>query len=319
MALRISSGLDPDTGGTRGHVVEGGPQTVDVGATVQLGHFSARLLRRHVGGRAQHRARLGDILVPLPGQAEIHDEGAEGSVLRPLHHEVRGLEIPVDDADPVGFLDAPRGIPQDDHLLLQGESRGRHIQRISCDALHGDEDFALDLPDLEDLADVFVIHLRLGPGLHHEPLEVVFVVDPDELDGHLAAQTLVPAQEDHAHSALPQEAQEFVPVPVLHRELRNLPRTGSHSGDLGGLTLAGSRKGLRPGQLRIPGGILPVLHDLNSPSSCGLANSYFYDGGRIRSLAVAGRCFRPRANWMLRRPALAAGATKMRTPARDGL
>ncbi len=237
------------------HLVERGPQAVDVRAAVQPRDLAPGLLRGHVRRRAQHGARLGQVLVPVPRQAEVHDEGAQGAVLRALDHDVGGLEVPVDDPHPVGLLDAQGRIPHRHHPLLQGQLHRRRVEGLAADALHGDEDPALHLAHFEDLAHMVVVHPGLGPGLQHEAREVAVVVEAHELDGHHAAQAPVAAAEHLAHAALPQEAQALVAVPARHRELRHAGsarRTGRirerRPGPRGPFPAG---QGLGPGQRRI--------------------------------------------------------------------
>ncbi len=151
----------------------------------------------------------------------------------------------MDDADAVGLVDAQGGIAQHNHLLLQRELGGQ-VQGGTRDVLHGDEDPAFHLADLEHLAHVFMVHAGLGAGLQHEALQEPLVIAADELDGHLATEAPVPGQEHHSHAALAQEPQEFIAVPVRHREagLGGIPGPVGYSRH----SRTGASQGFRLGQ-----------------------------------------------------------------------
>ena len=104
------------------HFVEHATECPDIGSGIDPP--SARLLRTHVGGRAQHHAGLGHrggnrgrkgqillvrIRVHGPRQSEVED------LHRPVGHEpdVRGLQIAVDDFLLVRGLQTERDLPGD--------------------------------------------------------------------------------------------------------------------------------------------------------------------------------------------------------------
>jgi hypothetical protein len=142
-----------------------GAQAKDVIALVELVDFAARLLRGHVGRRAQYRSRLrrrlgagganrGDgarllrldrcpALVPFAedlGESPVHDlDLAE----RP-HHDVRGLQVAVQDASAVRVgqrLTQLGKDPQKTRQLVGG--RGSFPQEIgesaALDEFHGEK------------------------------------------------------------------------------------------------------------------------------------------------------------------------------------
>ena len=65
--------------------------------------FPARLLGRHVGHRSHDRHRLGQVNACLQlRQAKIHD--LRLALFR--KHDIRRLDVPVDDASLMGFFEA---------------------------------------------------------------------------------------------------------------------------------------------------------------------------------------------------------------------
>ena len=85
------------------HLVEDDPQAVDVAPPVDLAVLAAGLLRRHVGGGAQHLAvdGDGDLAGLALGQAEVHQVGL--AVL--VDHDVLGLDVTMDHAVLVGIME----------------------------------------------------------------------------------------------------------------------------------------------------------------------------------------------------------------------
>ena len=143
------------------------------------------LLRRHVGHRAQRRARTGqvsahprsavsvaDLLLAERcvdvhlGQSEIEDLGVPA-----LGDEnVRRLDVAMNDAfgvrgvERIGDLDAESRTDVD----LQRTCRDAVLQRHAIEKLHGDERAAILLADFVDGADVGMIQRRRGARLAPE-------------------------------------------------------------------------------------------------------------------------------------------------------
>jgi len=99
---------------TRHHLVQHGPQGVQV---CPGGHLTAHgLLRGHVGHGAHHHPFGSQPrAVDGHGQAEVADLG-HAITFQP---DVARFQVPVDDAPPVGKLQAPAGLPGDAQRLLQ--------------------------------------------------------------------------------------------------------------------------------------------------------------------------------------------------------
>ena len=92
-------------------LVEDGAHRPEIRSRVDVG-LGLGLLRRHVEGRAQHRALAGERVhrrLPLAahlGDAEVEDLGEVGVVVAIDQEDVVGLEIAVDDARLVGAVEA---------------------------------------------------------------------------------------------------------------------------------------------------------------------------------------------------------------------
>ncbi len=125
------------------HFVDDDPQGIDVRALVDLGRL--RLLGRHVLGRADHDAGTGEPRrVERPGDAEIHHLGVPLAV----DHDVLGLEVAVDDAQPVRLGQPLGDLLGDRQRLGLGEmSRppDEALEVLAGHILHGD---VVHLPQL---------------------------------------------------------------------------------------------------------------------------------------------------------------------------
>ena len=111
------------------------------------------LLRRHVGHGAQRRQGLGQGRSPLNlSQAEVHDLRLTFA----RDHDVAALDVPVDDALPVGFLQAGGNLGHNGRNVLgpQGPRSDLLLERLSLHIFHGDEGLAFGLTHLMDDADV---------------------------------------------------------------------------------------------------------------------------------------------------------------------
>jgi hypothetical protein len=177
---------------------------------------AARLLRAHVLGRPHDEARGGGAhrgLGPeLLGDAEVHEPDHALAV----HHQVRGLEVPVDDArlvdglEALGHADAGlEGLVGRERALLR-----HHPPQVGAlDVLHGDVAQPALLAVLVDPADVAVAHaageadLRAEAALH---VAVVPHVGAQHLEGHGLLERVVPRLVHRAHAALAQRGQDLV-------------------------------------------------------------------------------------------------------------
>ncbi len=185
----------------RDHLVERHAERPDVGPVIDPP--AARLLRRHVGHRADRRALSRSArLTGERRQAEVEDLGP--AVL--CDEDVGGLDVAVDDAPAVRLGEAP--CDPEPELRDVGELERTPLHPfLECLALvagHGDEEPAVvRLVDVVDGADVRVIERRRGARLLDEALLGVLVprqLGGEELegDGPLEAGVLGAVHDTHA-------------------------------------------------------------------------------------------------------------------------
>ena len=190
-------------------------QRVEVAAEVHL--VPAQLLRAHVLRRAHEGARGGDRGPARPrpvllGDPEVHHAHDPGVVA----HEVRGLEVAVDDAHLVDRAqavgDLQRGAPglrRREPAPLAGGPR----EVLALDELHADVEEPPVLAVAVDRADVAVAHAAGEADLRPEALLVAARlarhVGAKDLDRHRLAQLAVEGAVDHAHPAAAQGAQDL--------------------------------------------------------------------------------------------------------------
>ena len=140
------------------HLVQHGPEGVDIGARVEA-LVARRLLGAHVGRSPDRQAGLGQAIVRPrqgPRDAEVGDEGgAVGG-----EEQVLGLDVAVDHAVPVRVLERPGGLggdperPVHRQLPLPPEPIP---QRLALDERHGEPELAGGLARVVDSQDVGVL------------------------------------------------------------------------------------------------------------------------------------------------------------------
>ena len=160
-----------------------------------------RLLGRHVGGRTQGRAGLGELaaLADLR-QTEVHhlDLALGGQ------HQVGALDIAVDDALFVrGFQALCRLSGEVERLLQRQRALAElFLDAVAFDELHRDEGLSIGFVDFVYGADVGVIQRRGGLRLAREARLMVFArqsVERREFEGDGALQFCVFGLVDDTH------------------------------------------------------------------------------------------------------------------------
>ena len=140
----------------RKHFEAADAQREDVAPAVEL--VTHGLLGRHVRRGAEQRPRLRHVGVDELRNAEVGDL----DLVVTVDHEVRRLDVPVDDAAAVGIVESRSHLARegDDTLgleLVSGVEQRRH--RLPLDVLHGEIRQAALLADVEEGHDV-----RMGQG-----------------------------------------------------------------------------------------------------------------------------------------------------------
>ena len=156
-------------------LVEHDAEREEIGAMVEL--EPERLLGAHVARRAEHLAELGArrgalgaraVRLGHAGDAEIEDLGGPAAI---AEHDVRRLDVAVDDAEPVGIIERAGDLGAD-----PGDGLERHparlaqmlVERDAVEQFHGDIGKAVRLADVVDGDDVGVRERAGGPGLAQE-------------------------------------------------------------------------------------------------------------------------------------------------------
>ncbi len=270
----------PAEGRTAGErLVEHDSERVDVGAPVRVLRAPS-LLGAHVGGRPRHLACGQDVPHRAFGQAEVGDVG----LVLPVHQDVGGLEVAVDEAFLVGVVDGERHVPEEPHLLAEGgRDRLPPFRKLAAlDVLHGDVAAALDRAGLVNGDDVGMLgDAGAQAGLLQEPLLLqgrhvgVLAGDGDQhLEGDLAVESRVDRLVDHSHAAAADLAEDLV-LP----DRRRLGRGG-----LGGLRGLGRCRGPGPRLLLVEEHLQLAVGDV----SLGEQDVADLPGGGPPALEVAG-------------------------------
>ena len=196
----------------RDHLEEDRAQRVDVRPLV--GVLALDLLGRHVLGRPDDHSLGGHAGgAQGAGDPEVHDLG----VPLFIHHDVLGLEVPVDDAQVVGL-----GQPFADLLGDGDRSAGRQrpglldqpLEVLPRHILHRDEQLLAVLVELVHPADVLVGDPAGQLDLVPEAVNRLLVegdIGVENLEGDLLADFLIVGAVDDAHPAGAQLLDELEP------------------------------------------------------------------------------------------------------------
>ena len=164
-----------ECGASRQHLEQNCPGSEQIAARIDV--LADDLLGRHVARRAHHHARAGQPVVGTergvrfgPRQAEVEQLHA----VRGQEH-VGGLQVAMHDAARVQRRERGEHAEADRHRLGHAERATLQPlgQRFAIEQLHGDEQPAVVLADLVDLADVRVVHAGRRAGLAPETLRAV--------------------------------------------------------------------------------------------------------------------------------------------------
>ena len=120
--------------------------------------------------------------------------------------------------------------------ILRTISAARHLRhrRFRIDLLfegragevrHGDERPAVDLPGVENGADVRMVQHRRRPGFAHEPLDPLRGfrrVEERDLEGHLPSELHILRQVDRAHAAAAEQSQNPVTAELRGQDRKRI-------------------------------------------------------------------------------------------------
>jgi hypothetical protein len=175
-----------------------------------------RLLGREVGGRAEHLARLGHLLLPgEAGDAEV----ADAQPVALVEQQVGRLDVAVDDARGVGGVEPGGRLaqPAQGALRLDLLAAAQHVgDRAAAHELHDHEGAPVVLGDVVDRHDVRVRgEAGGGARLALEALAGTLVLAEvlgEDLDGDGAVEQLVVGFPDTGHPAVRDVANDLVSI-----------------------------------------------------------------------------------------------------------
>jgi hypothetical protein len=183
-------------------------QAVEVAPAVH--RIAAPLLRGHVVGRAAHqaRARDGRLAAHDGGEAEVHDLDQIAPRARARQDDVLGLEVPVHDAQLMGFSEGVQHRDEDVAHALEGQRPlFVHDQRQVAprQVLHRQvQDAVLGASEVDDAHAVRVVQAAGRARLLIEARDGLVVpqqVRVDDLDGDRAAERALLGAVHAAHAA----------------------------------------------------------------------------------------------------------------------
>ena len=194
------------------------------------------LLRRHVVQRPHHLAGAGQrhlqrIPVRELGQTEVGDLQLAAFV----QQQVLRLDVAVDDAVVMGVLQGRADLRHDGQRLARRQPAAvQQLPQVGpVDVLHQEIEPLIPPAEIVHGHDVRMIEQRQGAGLAGEPFgkrRVVGDGGSEDLQGHRAAQLLLPGLVDDPHAAAANQVQDFQLGKLggqfgrrRRREIRGLP------------------------------------------------------------------------------------------------
>jgi hypothetical protein len=204
---------------------------------------------RHVRGRADAGAGLGEILERLVARdAEVHQLHA--ALAR--QHDVRRLDVAVDDAAVVDVVERARDLQRDDRGEIERQPARALEQVVQVDArhvLHHDEQRAVLAVEVVDADDVLVLQRREALGLALEARRDVLLergCGLERLDRDGAPERVVDRAVHHRHAARGHLLDDAaVADPVDHRRVAYSGRDGPVEGAAAARGSARARHGGR--------------------------------------------------------------------------
>ena len=191
------------------HLVEDAADREEVAAPVD--DAAPGLLRAHVGRRPEQAPGHREVLAPLVGHLRDAEVG-DPHVVPGLDHDVRGLDVAVDDAVLVRVAQSVRHLGPDRRRALDrhlARPRDHPVEPHAVHELHREVAEGLRAPPVVEADDVGVLEVGGDPGLLLEALEEVVergdrrgeALEADRLDRHEAAELLVLRLVDGAERA----------------------------------------------------------------------------------------------------------------------
>ena len=218
------------------HLVEHHAEGEDVRTGVH--RFPLRLLRRHVGGRPEHFAPVGDaggrgaVVVQRgvgePREAEVEDLQRAGVG----DEHVLGLQVAVNDALLVRGDEAVQDLGGVAEHVGQLQAPGRQLlsQRPALQQLTHDARRAVEQDEVVHREDVRVVQCRGRVRLAMEPVQRVrIVLQPrrEELDGDVAIEPRIPRAVHFPHAARADHLEQLVAVVCCRQRCTVLGRRGT--------------------------------------------------------------------------------------------
>ena len=204
------------------HLIEHHPKGEDIRARVQF--FAARLLGRHVNGRAWNHAyrreRILDWSFLARSQPVVTNEFRQSEVqhfrMAALSDkDVRRLDVAMDDALSVGSGQRVRHLDRNFQQLihLHRLAMDTRLQALALQLLHHDEGMPVVILNFVDGADGGVVQQAGGARLTLEAFQGFAVSEQvigKELDSHVATEPRVFGLVHHTHAAAAQLTQNAV-------------------------------------------------------------------------------------------------------------
>ena len=171
------------------------------------------LFGRHVVQRPDHLAGVGQPGLTGVSDAEVEDLHCAGGV---FEHDVRRLDVTMDDARLVGAAERIAHVLEDGELLDDRGGRApvdHRRERLSRDVLHRDERPVAVFTGVEDGDDVGVAELAGGPDFAREALPPGLVLEAlaEQLDGDHPVDGGVTREVEGPHTAMRELARNQVP------------------------------------------------------------------------------------------------------------
>ena len=241
---QLGRGLGEERADAGDELVEDDSERVDVGPGVDAA-LADELLGSHVARRADEVARARDSGVALRGVSSEPEVGDARVAAPRLEHDVRRLDVAVDDSELVGRSDPARDLRHQLGGLVPREAAAllEHLlERASGAVLHDVVVVAIRDSDVVDGDDVGVLDARGESGLAPESLDRLAIrqrAAEEDLDREQALESGSAPEVDDAHGASAELAQDLVGAERARGRGLIALRDGRHQSPAGGRLVDG--------------------------------------------------------------------------------